>query len=137
MREERSTFEGIAPRTPDQPRPLFTHPMQPPVPIPRSNPLLHPNQPHIPSSASTPIATAPLPAPLPENESDEEYAQRILSGITYQKELGLCQTRVQLCDLLLDKIREEDSRLFNVIGCCCWSSRRSISLKTQTCLLKP
>lgn len=56
---------------------------------------------------------------LSTQETDEEYAKRVLSSSDYLAPLMSCAQFPQKCDLLLEIIQKRDSRLFSVFYWCC------------------
>lgn len=55
---------------------------------------------------------------LSTQETDEEYAKRVLSSSDYLAPLMSCAQFPQKCDLLLEIIQKRDSRLFSVLYWC-------------------
>ena len=49
-----------------------------------------------------------------KQETDEEYAKRVLSSKDYLASLMACAQFPQKCDMLLEIIQQRDSRLFSV-----------------------
>lgn len=66
-----------------------------------------------PASSNTWQPTQQLQNPSTQ-ETDEEYARRILSSKDYLVALMSCAQLPQKCDLLLEIIQKRDSRLFSV-----------------------